>query len=240
MGFLDLFSNSGNKFAKANAVSADKQLLLQTGGIMVYTNQWTPETLKMDQSKRTADQILDLFWNIEDREDSLNIIENLISTGGSGLMGGEYAESREQIDERLKKYTNGDKSSLSGPESTMLDKIVNLLTGYKFEKVKLTRPDLDSITTTLAWDIERAAFIARLAYNNEYLTENETWEILRRTREIAASEFNNWRDYGISFIKGRSIVMCDSSYSDMTDIWANVCLMADPKWGIVWTWGPLR
>ncbi len=240
MGFLDLFGSKGNKFTEANAVPEDKKLLLQTGGILIYTNQWTPQTLKTDPKTASASQVLAHFWGVESKEEAMEVIEGLLSVGGAGFAGGDQMISRQEINAKLAGYTGGNKSALSNQQAEMLDEVVDLLIGYKFEKVKLTKADLDRVINTLAWDIERAAFVARLAYNSEYLTEAETWDILKRTRELAASNFLNWRDYAISFIKGRAIVMSGSDFGDMSDVWANACLMTEPKWGIVWGWAPLK
>ena len=243
MGLLDLFGKSNKKFIEENAVSADKKHLLQTGAILVYANSacgWMPQTLLLDQKKLTAEQILSRFWDAENKEEVLQLIDGLIVIGGFGFAGGDHAESRSQIDARLEGYTAGDQSALSDEEAEMLDEVVDLITGYKMEKTKLTATDISSVTTTLAWDIERAAFLTRLAFNSGLLTEEETWAFLKKTRELAQAGFRNWQDYGISFIKGRAIVMCDSDFSDMSDMWSNVALLADPKWGEVWTWATLK
>ena len=38
-----------------------------------------------------------------------------------------------------------------------------------------------------------------------YLTETETWEFLRRTAELASEKGENWTQYTISFLLGRTI-----------------------------------
>ena len=243
MGLLDLFGKSNKKFIEENAVSSDKKHLLQTGAILIYANSacgWMPQTLRLDQKKVSAEQLLSRFWDAENKEDVLQLIEGLMVVGGFGFAGGDHAESRSQIDVRLAGYTAGNQSALSDEEAGMLDEVVDLLTGYKMERKKLNTMDISSVTTTLAWDIERAAFITRLAFNSGLLTEEETWVFLKKTREYAQEGFRHWQDYGISFIKGRAIVMCDSDFSDMSDMWANVCLLTDPKWGEVWSWASLK
>jgi len=253
MGILDfiggVLGKEDRKFIEENAVADDKKILVQMGAIIIYANNahgWTPQTLKINQAKLTAAEVLKESWDIESREEAQEHIDALISTGGWRLAGGteEYedteVESRAQIDERLARYAAGDDSALSPDESEMLEEVVDEIIGYDWNKLEITSNTTDSVTTTLAWDIDRAALISRLGYNAGFFSEAETLDVLRKTRAIAASKFGSWLDYGISFMKGRAVVMCESDLSGMVDVWGSIHLLMDPKWGEVWSWAPLK
>jgi hypothetical protein len=241
MGIWDLFF--GNKNV-VEYTGTEEQRLLGMGAILIYNNnfyteRWYPTTLELNElkkvnSREVAQGILADFWAAECKEDVVEITEALLSLGGKGLMGGDESESREEINARMR----GGK--LTPEEVEMFSQVRNYVNGCKFDKVKLTHADFDSVDTTLAWDLERASYLARLAFTCGWFTREETLALLRKTYRLAQENFSCWRDYAISFIKGRSIVMCRSRYGDMTDLWANASLLTEPKWGTVWTWAPLH
>jgi len=229
---MPIIRGGENTLVKQNDVADDKKQLLQTGAIIITTNSpwgWTPQTLAVDSAQLNPADVLRQTWDVEDREDAEDTVERLLA--GPTRRGDD--------DARLARYTRSEVSALSPDESCMVDEVAELLTGCTFGTAKLTKDQIDSVITTVAWDIERAAFVARLAYNSGYLCQDEVWDMLERTRSLAQSHFETWRDYGISFIKGRAIVMCHSTFADMADVWASTCLLAEPERG-VWAWEPLR
>ncbi|MCL2766135.1 MAG: DUF1266 domain-containing protein [Peptococcaceae bacterium] len=230
-------------FIETNAVPIDKKPLLGTGAIMVYAfgfQGWTPQTLNIFSQALDPAVVLTTHWFVNNANDANKLIEGVLDAGGSGWVGETRSESREGIDGRLRRYSQGDKSALSAEEAEMLDDIMDWMVGYKWEKARITQADLDSITTTLAWDIERAAFIGRLAYNCGYFSEDEAWDLLDRTLNLAGLHFDNWLEYAISFMKGASIVKCDSHIASMRGLWDHVCNLTEPSWGDVWAWSPLK
>lgn len=68
--------------------------------------------------------------------------------------------------------------------------------------------DLDTVSqvkSAYAWDICRAVSLAKWCYWVGYLTENETWEVMKKASEIATAKGQNWTDYTVSFLLGRTI-----------------------------------
>ncbi len=55
----------------------------------------------------------------------------------------------------------------------------------------------------LAWDIARAAMVARHAVLAGCLAESEAWSYLRSAATKAQSSFESWRDYGCRYTRGR-------------------------------------
>jgi len=240
---LEMFGLPNKKYVAQNAVPDDKKRLLTTGAILIYSyafQGWTPQTLKINPLELAPEYILAEFWNTNNREQADKLIEDLIKVGGFVLTGETKSESREQVDGRLRRYAEGDKTALSGEESQMLDDITEWMIGFKWIKTRIQRSDMDNIGATLAWDIERAAFVARLAYNSGYYSEEEVWDILAKTRSLAETNFESWLEYAISFMKGISIAKCDSDFTVMCGLWDKVGELTERKWGDVWAWSPLK
>jgi hypothetical protein len=240
---MGYYGNAKGVFITEYTVPPEKKPLLQTGAVFIYSNDasgWTPQTLRINPSLIPPIEILASFWNVHNKEDAKKLVNSFIETGGSWESDGSNLESRKQLDERLSQYAHGGKETFTASESQMLEDVIDMINGYKWEKMIINKGDLDKVTTTLAWDLERAAFIARMAYNCDYFSEEETWDILKRTRDLAESNFDDWLGYGISFMKGAAIVMNEADFLAVSDMWENVYLLAEPKWGEVWTWFPLK
>ncbi|MBS7253690.1 DUF1266 domain-containing protein [Flavobacterium branchiicola] len=61
------------------------------------------------------------------------------------------------------------------------------------------------VKSAYAWDVCRAVSLAKWCYWVGYLTESETWEIMKKASDIATEKGENWQDYTISFLLGRTI-----------------------------------
>ncbi|HEY9260534.1 DUF1266 domain-containing protein [Chitinophaga sp.] len=61
------------------------------------------------------------------------------------------------------------------------------------------------VKSAYAWDICRAVSLAKWCYWVGYLTEKETWDVMKKAAEIATSKGESWSDYTVSFLLGRTI-----------------------------------
>jgi hypothetical protein len=105
---------------------------------------------------------------------------------------------------------------------------------------KMTRSFAEAVESCIAWDVERAAFWSRMAANAGFIPEDEAWEILRVCHAYVKSNFSSWAEYLVSFMIGRSLVMCNPDHEQsMREIVDNACLLGEPKWGAVWALHPL-
>ena len=238
-----LYGLPNKKYIAQNAVPEDKKKLLTTGAILIYSyafQGWTPQTLQINPLELAPDYLLAEFWHTHNREEAEWQIDGLITVGGSGWAGESETESREQVDGRLRQYAAGDKTALSGEEAQMLDEMTEWMIGFKWLKTRIQRTDMERIDTTLAWDVERAAFVGRLAYNSGYYAEAEVWELLARTRSQAEANFESWMEYAISFMKGISIAKNDADFTVLCGLWDKVGELTERRWGDVWAWSPLK
>ena len=65
--------------------------------------------------------------------------------------------------------------------------------------------EVEAVKSAYAWDLCRAASLAKWCYWCKYLTEAEMWEVLNQVSAIAKEQGKNWHEYTISFLLGRTI-----------------------------------
>lgn len=65
--------------------------------------------------------------------------------------------------------------------------------------------EVEAVKSAYAWDLCRAASLAKWCYWCKYLTEAEMWEVLNQVAAIAKEQGKNWHEYTISFLLGRTI-----------------------------------
>lgn len=64
---------------------------------------------------------------------------------------------------------------------------------------------VEQVKSAYAWDVCRTISLVKWCYWVGYLTEDETWEIMKKASEIAGEKGQNWSEYTISFLLGRTI-----------------------------------
>ena len=64
---------------------------------------------------------------------------------------------------------------------------------------------VEAVKSAYAWDLCRAASLAKWCYWCQYITETEMWDILQKVSEIAKEQGKDWQEYTISFLLGRTI-----------------------------------
>ena len=64
---------------------------------------------------------------------------------------------------------------------------------------------VEAVKSAYAWDLCRAASLAKWCYWCQYISETEMWNILQKVSEIAKEQGKNWQEYTISFLLGRTI-----------------------------------
>jgi hypothetical protein len=232
LDFANEVLSGGGKIKKNDEVSQDKKPLLTTGAILIYANQWQPQTLAINSKNQiTPQRILTGFWGVQNKEESLGLIDKLLTDG-----------DHKELDPLLEKYFAGDTSVFSAQQTAMFKYVVDeIMVGCAWDGVKIKKEDISWTRTAIAWDIERAAFIARMAFNCKYISEQETWDILKATRNLAELHFADWRDYLFSFMIGRALIMHKEEHkSAMGDVFSKALLLKDKNWGDVWLWSPLK
>ena len=238
MGFLSaimdtFFGNKDKKFIAEHKLPADQEQFLVTGAILAYANQHPPQVLAAKPDGNAPAAILETM-GIYNADDLRERLKWLLEEGGDGA----------QLEAAFKAYKKGDAKAIAKAQDRMyryvLDDIMDGTPMYGQLK-EMSRAFAEKVDTMSAWDIERAAFWARMGFNAGYLTQEETFGLLGQTRALARERFANWPEYLVSFMAGRALVMCEKEHKEsMDDIFSNGCLLEDLKWGAVWALYPLK
>ena len=64
---------------------------------------------------------------------------------------------------------------------------------------------VEAVKSAYAWDLCRAASLAKWCYWCQYITKTEMWDILQKVSDTAKEQGKNWQEYTISFLLGRTI-----------------------------------
>ena len=64
---------------------------------------------------------------------------------------------------------------------------------------------VEAVKSAYAWDLCRAASLAKWCYWCQYINETEMWDILQKVSDTAKEQGKNWQEYTISFLLGRTI-----------------------------------
>ncbi|OWP85482.1 hypothetical protein BWK60_13865, partial [Flavobacterium covae] len=111
------------------------------------------------------------------------------------------AEAKETLNKLLNLERSNEFEPIINQQSKELSSIQKKIAkGLGIEQNKV-----EQVKSAYAWDICRAVSLTKWCHWVGYLTENETWEIMKKASEIANIKGKNWDDYTISFLLGRTI-----------------------------------
>ena len=86
----------------------------------------------------------------------------------------------------------------TSPELSKIQKQIANGLGIELAQVEVVK-------SAYAWDLCRAASLAKWCYWCQYISETEMWNILQKVSDIAKEQGKNWQEYTISFLLGRTI-----------------------------------
>jgi hypothetical protein len=235
MGIIDLlFGNKNKRFIEKNRVSPENEPLLTMGAILTYANRHPAQTLvTLPNSEQDPRDILSTMM-IHSADDLRENVAWLFESG-----------NRFDLEKMFKAYKSGNTDAISGIQRKMYENMLeymdrNPLYDANKEIKKMSRSYALSVDSCSAWDIERAAFWARMAVNAGFIPEDEAWEIMRICYDYVKSNFPNWAEYFVSFMNGRILVMCNPNHEEsMRDVFNHGCLLGNLSWGAIWAMYPL-
>lgn len=193
------------------------------GNLYIYQQSGTLNTLHTGVDKSILEEILRNWWGIESREDSLETIQYLST-----------APSQTMLDYILKAIAMGDEGERyladNIPTIDMLNKSIaymeNLNNSYKdlIREGIISNQEEVAQLGTLGWDAGRLNFIARASLDYGYISEEECWEVIEYAYNMVKDEFNDWQEFGRSYVLGRSIWSGDTSMTGLLST-----LIEEPK-----------
>lgn len=177
--------NKRKKFIADNRVYGDKHKLLTLGAIIIDMNDATSYVMNIRIGKDESRELLINSWGIEDRESFDETIDWLLDEEGDHNDG----------DQIIRVIRSG--KPYRAYDNLVDDASRNGMSSQLFESCK----------STIAWDIERACFLARMSAHIGYITEGEAYNIIenRAIPVLKEQGFNSWEEYAASFMMGRTL-----------------------------------
>ena len=161
-----------------NPLTEEQIRLLTFGAILTYYRGENLLNLIPTEILETYQKGLRRQWEITDTASAKETISDLL------------AEKRSLQFRHLLTQTS--------PELSKIQK--QIAKGLEIELAQV-----EAVKSAYAWDLCRAASLAKWCYWCQYITETEMWDILQRVSEIAKEQGKNWQEYNISFLLGRTI-----------------------------------
>jgi len=161
-----------------NPLTEEQIRLLTFGAILTYYRGENLLNLIPTEILETYQKGLRRQWEITDTASAKETINDLL------------AEKRSLQFRHLLTQTS--------PELSKIQKQIANGLGIELAQV-------EAVKSAYAWDLCRAASLAKWCYWCQYISETEMWNILQKVSEIAKEQGKNWQEYTISFLLGRTI-----------------------------------
>ena len=161
-----------------NPLTEEQIRLLTLGAILTYYRGENLLNLIPTEILETYQKGLRRQWEITDTASAKETISNLL------------AEKRSLQFRHLLTQTS--------PELSKIQKQIAKGLGIELAQV-------EAVKSAYAWDLCRAASLAKWCYWCQYITETEMWDILQKVSDTAKEQGKNWQEYTISFLLGRTI-----------------------------------
>ena len=161
-----------------NPLTEEQIRLLTFGAILTYNRGENLLNLIPTEILETYQWGLRQQWNITDSASAKETLNDLL------------AEKRSLEFRHLLTQTS--------PELSKIQKQIAKGLGIELAQV-------EAVKSAYAWDLCRAASLAKWCYWCQYISETEMWNILQKVSDIAKEQGKNWQEYTISFLLGRTI-----------------------------------
>ena len=161
-----------------NPLTEEQIRLLTFGAILTYYRGENLLNLIPTEILETYQKGLRRQWEITDTASAKETISDLL------------AEKRSLQFRHLLTQTS--------PELSKIQKQIANGLGIEIAQV-------EAVKSAYAWDLCRAASLAKWCYWCQYISDTEMWNILQKVSDIAKEQGKNWQEYTISFLLGRTI-----------------------------------
>lgn len=177
------------KHAATCHLTAEQMRLMAFAAPLLIYNDEEVDAVESEVLPETYRAQLQSWWNITDRESTLEIVRWL-------LLEGHHADADAAL-----ALMRGDQPEAGDPEEKAED--VQLIAEFMVENGYCTAETLPR--TVIAWDLVRIANLGRWAYHADYLSEEEMWQVMQVAADAASERFPSWEEYGRSFAMGRGV-----------------------------------
>ncbi len=177
------------KHAATCRLTAEQMRLMAFAAPLLIYNDEEVDAVESEVLSETYRAQLQSWWNITDRDSTLEIVRWL-------LLEGHHADADAAL-----ALMRGDQSEAGDPEEKAED--VQAIAEFMVENGYCTVETLPQ--TVIAWDLVRIANLGRWALHAGYLSEEEMWQVMQVAADTAREHFSSWEEYGRSFAMGRGV-----------------------------------
>lgn len=165
-----------------------RQQLLGLGALSYRLNDFGNElTFAIDDRSRFLEWFAGNF-DIASKTSAEAILKSLIENGAR-------SETDLQLGTTLQAWRDGDEAAVPATVRVRLDLAARML-----ETAGISRDHIEQCRSVLGYDLEIAAFAARVSHTVGYLSEEEAWSYLQKIALRAQKAYQDWTGYFVSYV----------------------------------------
>jgi hypothetical protein len=178
------------KFAEEHPPAPGKAKYLPIGAFLLNTNDEPCGTFALMGDKEEWREGISESWDIGDAEAGREMLESLLQ--------GRHTQV---FDEDFRKLKAGKRHKLNKDSVAAYKDMLETLD----EDLPELLPYAENCQTILAWDLERAGFLARVFAHLGWIPEKEAFDWLKKTAAQIKKSFGRWEEYAVSIMAGRAL-----------------------------------
>lgn len=175
--------------------AARLRLLAFGAPMLVYNDENVDSVECAEEDVESIRSTIRSWWNVTDRESTLEIVKWLLEEGHHAEADEALAELRERGIENISQEEREDEDSKMGDVCLIAESMEE--NGWC--------PGGLMPGSVIAWDLVRVVNLGRWAHLCGYVNEEEMWQIMQVAADTALEHFSSWEEYGASFIMGRGV-----------------------------------
>ena len=180
------------QFIKDHPAPKDKAKYLPIGALLLYTNGEPFETFALTNEKEDWLEAMENGWDLDNAEDGKKMLASLLKGRHEATFGEDYRNFKAGKEHEL------DDDSVESYEETL----ENLK-----EELPSLLPYIKKCDNILAWDYERAGYLARIFTHLGWIKEADAFKWMEKTAEKIKEKFSKWEEYAVSVLVGRALAI---------------------------------
>lgn len=213
------YSVFGGFRMKKNANTTPEQYRqLLVGAIYAKQQGSYQNVLKTGMGPNKALTLANQWWGINNHYEAMSTLEYLLEDGFNTLFPHVYHAYLLEGDEERKNYlisalvpnreiSPQEEEEIKNQLNKAYSQVCHLDESYDKlveHKIITCKEDLQKYGS-IGWDAGRLSFLARVCYNLKYISEDEAWKFVEKAYNQSKKAFDNWEDFGKSYIIGRTM-----------------------------------
>jgi hypothetical protein len=178
------------KFVSEHPPAPAKAKYLPIGAFLLNTNDEPCETFALMGDKEEWREAMSEGWDISDAEAGREMLESLLQGRHTQVFDGDYRKFKADKPHKL------EEDSVEA-YNDMLETLGEYLPALL--------PFAQSCPTILAWDLERAGYLARIFAHLGWIPEKESFDWLEKIAVQIKKSFGSWEEYAVSIMVGRAL-----------------------------------